>query len=84
VRSPKEADFKVSLEESGVSVTFEPTESHYSFYRLVNAEDIERLGPISLSSIRHAWKSGDTAEYIASEVQEMAVRLATSAALKDD
>jgi hypothetical protein len=84
VKSPKESDFKVSVQGSGVSVTFIPTESHYSFYRLADPEDIERHGPLSLSTIRHAGKSGDTADYIASEVQEMAVSLATSAALKDE
>jgi hypothetical protein len=82
VKSPKQADFDVSVEESGVHVTFRPTDSHYSFYRLVDVEDIERHGPVSLSRIRHANKSGDTAGYIASEVQEMAIRLATSAVLE--
>jgi hypothetical protein len=84
VKSPKETDFDVSVEESGVCVRFKPTDSHYSFYRLADAEDIEQHGPVSLSSVRHAGKSGDTADYGWAEVQEMAVRLATSAALDGD
>jgi hypothetical protein len=81
LKSPAEADFDVSVEESGAYVIFKPTNKHYSFYRLADAEDVERHGPLSLSSVRHSGKSGDTAEYISHEVQEIAVRLATSAAL---
>jgi hypothetical protein len=79
VKYPAETDFDVSIEESGVWVTFKPTASSYSFYRLADAEDIERHGPLSLSNVRHDGPSGDTADYISSEVQEMAVRLARSA-----
>ena len=74
MKYPTEANFDVSVEQFGVRVTF----------RLAGAEDTQRHGPVSLSSVRHAGKSGDTADYIASEVQEMAVCLATSAAPKSN
>lgn len=81
MKNPVATDFAVFVDESPVCVTFKPTASSYSFYRRVDAKDFERHGPLSLSNVRHAGPSGDTADYISSEVQEMAVRVATSALL---
>ena len=61
-----------------MDVTFKPTQSEYSFSRLVNAEDIERYGPIS-DVPRHA-ATGNTGRYDTAEVAQMAFDLASSAA----
>jgi hypothetical protein len=52
-------DFDTALTESGVIVTFKPTNNIYSFYRLADG-DVARLGPVSLERVRHAGASGET------------------------
>jgi hypothetical protein len=67
---PARSDFDATVLDAGVTVTFKPTESIYSFYRLADSNDIARLGPVSPGHVRHAGKSGDTGAYplrIASE-----------------
>ena len=59
-----------------MTVTFKPTNSIYSFYRLAESEDVARLGPVSLGPIQHAGPSGDTEDYPSDEVQDMAQRIA--------
>ena len=76
--TPLREDFDVVVRASGVDVTFKPTQSEYSFSRLVNAEDIERYGPIS-DVPRHA-ATGNTGRYDTAEVAQMAFDLASSAA----
>ena len=76
--TPLREDFDVVVRASGVDVTFKPTKSEYSFSRLVNAEDIERYGPIS-DVPRHA-ATGNTGRYDTAEVAQMAFDLASSAA----
>jgi hypothetical protein len=61
-----------------VVVTFQPTNSIYSFYRPADSDDIARLGHVSLGSI--AGPSGDTNDYASDEVQAMAQRIATETA----
>ena len=58
MKHPVRSEFAVT--EVGVAVTFKPTNSIYSFYRLADTDDIARLGPVSLESVRHAGPSGDT------------------------
>jgi hypothetical protein len=59
-----------------VSVIFQPSDSHYSFGRLADPEDIARHGPLSTSpNARHA-KIGDTGDYPSEEVAQMAHPLA--------
>jgi hypothetical protein len=43
---PTEGDFTVvEVFESSVTVLFEPAQSFYTFYRLVDPNDIKRFGP---------------------------------------
>ena len=63
-----------------MTVTFKPTNSIYSFYRLAETEDIARLGPVSLGRVRHTGSSGDTEDYSVDEVQDMAQRIASEVA----
>jgi len=80
MKHPVASDFDTSVTEAGVTVTFKPTNSIYSFYRLADTNDIARLGPVSLSRVRHAGPSGDTNDYTSDEVQDMAQRIAAEAA----
>jgi hypothetical protein len=62
-----------------LTVTFKPTNSIYSFYRLADSH-VARLGPVSLERVRHTGASGDTEDYPADEVQEMAQLVASEVA----
>jgi hypothetical protein len=77
MKHPLRGDFDTAVTEAGVNVTFKPTNSIYSFYRLAESEDIARLGPVSLERVRHAGPSGDTEDYSSDEVQDMAQRIAS-------
>jgi hypothetical protein len=77
MKHPIRSDFGTAVTEAGVTVTFKPTNSIYSFYRLAESEDVARLGPVSVSRVRHAGPTGDTKEYAADEVQDMAQRIAS-------
>ena len=48
MKHPVRSDFDTAVTEVGVNVTFKPTNSIYSFYRLAESEDVARLGPVSL------------------------------------
>ena len=63
MKHPVESDFDTSVTEAGVTVTFKPTDSIYSFYRLADTDDIARLGPVSPGYVRHAGPTGDAADY---------------------
>jgi hypothetical protein len=82
MKQPTEDDFAVQVLEGGVTVLFKPTQSHYTFYRLADPEDIKRFGPLSPQpdGVRHAGPTGDTGDYRSDEVQGMAHSLATDAA----
>ena len=80
MKHPVETDFDTSVTEAGVTVTFKPTNSIYSFYRLADTDDIARLGPVSPGHVRHAGPTGDTGHYAPNEVQDMALRIASEAA----
>ena len=76
-----EADFDIKVLEAGVTAIFKPTNSHYSFNRLVEPDDIARFGPLSPNArIRHGGPTNDTGDYDSDQVQEMAYRLASLAA----
>jgi hypothetical protein len=77
MKHPTRSDFETAVSEAGVTVTFKPTNSIFSFYRLAESEDIARLGPVSLERVRHGGPTGDTKEYAADEVQDMAQRIAS-------
>jgi hypothetical protein len=80
MKHPVRSDFDAAVSESGVIVTFKPTRSIYSFYRLADSEDIARLGPVSLGRVRHAGASGDTEDYPSDEIQKMAENIASESA----
>jgi len=77
---PVRSDFDIAVAEAGVTVTFKPTKTIFSFYRLAGSDDVARLGPVSPQIVRHAGPSGDAAEYPADEVQAMAQQIASEAA----
>jgi hypothetical protein len=60
MKHPVRSDFDIAVTEAGVTVTFKPTNSIYSFYRLADSGNVARLGPVSLERVRHAGASGDT------------------------
>jgi hypothetical protein len=63
MKHPTPSDFTVDLSEARVSVVFKPSDSHYSFGRLADPDDIARYGPLSRSpSVRHG-ATGDTGDY---------------------
>ena len=76
MKHPVRSDFDTAVTEAGVSVTFKPTDTLYSFYRLAGSDDVARLGPVSLAQVRHAGPRGDTGDYPSDEVQNMAQRIA--------
>src|SRR5262249_24233336 len=78
MKHPVRSDFHTAVTEAGVTVTFKPTNSTYSFYRLTNANDIARLGAVSFAGVQHA--GCDTENYPSDEVQEMAQRIASELA----
>jgi hypothetical protein len=80
MKHPATSDFETNVTDAGVTVTFKPTNSVYSFYRLADSDDIARLGPVSLQNVRHAGRSGDTEDYFADEVLAMAQRVASEVA----
>ena len=74
MKHPVRSDFHSVVTEAGVSVTFKPTNSVYSFYRLAYTNDIARLGPVSFAGVQHAGRG--TEDYPSDEVQDMAQRIA--------
>jgi hypothetical protein len=45
MKHPVRSDFDSAVTEAGVNVTFKPTNSMHSFYRLPESEDAARLCP---------------------------------------
>jgi len=60
--------------KAGVSVTFKPTNSTYSFHKLADSNVIARLGPVSFAGVQHAGRN--TGDYPSDEVQDMAQQIA--------
>jgi hypothetical protein len=75
MKHPVRSDFDTAVTEAGISVTFKPTNSTYSFLRLAGTNEIARLGPVSSAGVQHAEQT--TGDYAREEVQEMAQRLAS-------
>jgi hypothetical protein len=82
MKQPIETDFKIETLDAAVVVTFSPTKSYYTFYRLADPKDIERFGPVmpEPDNIRHAGPTADTGDYASDAVLHMAHRLALKAA----
>jgi hypothetical protein len=72
-----ETDFETQVLEAGVNVFFKPTKSHYTFLCLADDKYVARSAPLLRDvTVRHAGPSGDTGEYDATQVFEMAYQLA--------
>ena len=69
MKHPAGSDFHTVVTAAGVSVTFRPTNSTYSFYRFAET------GALSLAGIQHAGR--DTEDYPHDEVQNMAQQIAS-------
>ena len=80
MQQPTKAEFHVRVrEETGVDVLFKPTNSHYSFGLLADPDDIDKYGPLSPGSVRHAGAIADTDRYDGAAVERMAHELAVEA-----
>ena len=79
MKHPTPSDFLVEVKEAYVSVIFKPSDSHFSFGRLTDPEDIARYGPLSQSPNVRDGKTGDTGIYPSDEVARMAHTLAVKA-----
>ena len=69
MKHPVRSDFHTVVTAAGVSVTFKPTNSTYSFYRFAET------GALALGGIQHAGRGTD--DYPSDEVQEMAQQIAS-------
>jgi hypothetical protein len=69
MKHPVRSDFHTVVAAAGVSVTFKPTSSIYSFYRFAET------GALSLAGVDHAGR--DTDDYPSDEVQDMAQQIAS-------
>ena len=78
MKHPAKSDFATVVTAAGVSVTFKPTNSIYTFYRLTAGEDAARLGPVAFAGVQHAGRGTD--DYPADEVQALAQRIASELA----
>ena len=74
MKHPAETDFKTAVSDAAVTVTFVPTKSTYTFYRLDDPDDIRRHGLIMSEpdNAHHGGATGDTDDYPSHEVQKMA------------
>jgi hypothetical protein len=63
--------------KGGLSVTFKPTNSTYSFVADNNV--IAHLGPVSFAGVQHAGRN--TGDYRSDEVQDMARQIASEYAV---
>ena len=69
MKHPVRSDFHTVVTAAGVSVTFKPTNSTYSFYRFAET------GALALGGIQHAGRGTD--DYPSDEVQDMAQQIAS-------
>lgn len=80
MKQPNPNDFaEPEVGEAQVTVVFNPTNSHYTFYRLADPADIAEHGLLSGGQVRHAGPTGDTGDYREAEVEAMAHKLASAA-----
>jgi hypothetical protein len=73
IRRPVERDFHTVVTKSGLSVTFKPTNSTYSF--VTDNPVIARLGPVSFMGVQHG--EHNTEDYNSDEVETMARQVAS-------
>jgi hypothetical protein len=79
MRYPVSTDFQTRVTDGGVEVTFTPTNSIISYYRLADPKDIAKYGPVSLASIRHAGPTRDFGDHPYDNVLTMAQDVAAAA-----
>jgi hypothetical protein len=80
MKHPTPQDFAApEVGEAQVTIVFNPSNSHYTFNRLADPEDIAVHGPLSGGHVRHAGPTRDTGDYPESEVEAMAHKLASAA-----
>jgi hypothetical protein len=70
MKEPSDRDFDVKVNEADVEATFKPTKSSYTFARLADHNSLSNF-----PNVRHAM-TGDTGDYVESEVRAMAFSLA--------
>jgi hypothetical protein len=76
MKQPRETDYEIKREGSGVIVIFKPTESSYIYSMLDKSACAKHGKPSKVPNVRHANRSGETDEYSEAEVAEMAYGLA--------
>ena len=76
MKHPARSDFATVVTAAGVSVTFKPTNSIQTFYRLTTGEAVARLGPVAFAGVQHAGRN--TEDYPAAMAQRIASELAAS------
>jgi hypothetical protein len=72
IRRPAGSDFHTVVAKTGLSVTFKPTNSTYSF--VTDNPVIARLGPVSFMGVRHG--RHNTEDYNSDDVEAMARQVA--------
>ena len=72
------AGFIVEVDETCVSVVFEPTDWRYHFGRLADPEDIARYGPLASSPESDLAESPE-GPYLSEQIKEIAYALAVEA-----
>ena len=73
IRRPVTNDFHTVVTKTGLSVTFKPTNSTYSF--VTDNPAITRLGPVSFMGVQHGRRN--TEDYNSDEVEAMARQVAS-------
>jgi len=75
MKHPNRSDFQAHIDGSAVVVLFEPTKSYFRF-ALLDPSEWEKHGRVSHDAVVRHSKCGDTAEYIDSEVGNLALDVA--------
>jgi hypothetical protein len=73
IRRPVRRDFHTVVSKTGLSVTFKPTNSTYSF--VTDNPVIARLGPVSFMGVQHGRRNNE--DYNSDEVEAMARQVAS-------
>ena len=73
IRRPAVSDFHTVVAKTGLSVTFKPTNSTYTF--VADNPIVARLGPVSFIGVQHG--RCNTEEYNSNEVEAMARQVAS-------
>jgi hypothetical protein len=68
MKHPDKGDFDTAVTEAGVTVTFKPTHSIYTFYRLTDTNDIARRSVLRKTWDRRFVSSKPSAPRVALEV----------------